>query len=308
MKPFLLVFSLIWLSTPIMAAECDYHFTLNNATIQIADAPQVIQQTFSVQRGQNSPFGRCSPYRVFFAKGTSNSYQRTARTIGGASLNYNLHRNINTAGVLKDFADAVSASEFLDGQAPEKQTPYTNRFFISTPGLNNNVLLAGTYIDLVQVSIYGYNENSGNYLFDEAVSFTVVFYVPKKVQVSLIDEGQAFDVSSTSKTLDFGQMQQNQEKGADLRVLSNGNYQIKISSLNNGKMVQANQSVLYALRVNGTSVALTSSASSPVLIGSGNATSQAGDLYNLKVRIDENVANKSAGLYQDVITITAIAN
>ena len=307
MKSFLLGLTLLWASS-LLAAECDYQFTISNATIQIEDSAQVIQQNLSVQRGQNSPNGRCSLYRVFFSKGSANSYQRKAFTLSGSTINYNLHRNINMAGVLKDFADAVTGSEYLDGTAPDKNTPYTNRLFISTPGQDNNVLLAGTYFDIVQASIYGYNENSGNYLFDETDNFTIIFYVPKKVQVSLLDEGAAFDASSTSKTMDFGIMQQNQEKGADLRILSNGNYQIKLSSLNNGKMVLGTQSVLYTLKVNGTSVALTSSASSPVQIGSGAATSQAGDLYNLKVKINESVANKSAGLYQDVITITAIAN
>lgn len=296
-----------WSLTSI-AAECDYHFSVANATIQIEDTAQVVQQNFSVNRGQNSPTGRCSLYRVFFSKGMANSYQRNAFTVYGSSINYNLHKTINQAGTLKDFADALASNEYVDGSAPDKNTNYTNRFFIASPGQNNNVITAGTYFDVVQVSIYGYNENSGKYLFDEADNFTVLFYVPKKVQVSLIDEGGAFDASSTTKTMDFGLMTQNQEKGVDLRVLSNGSYQIKLSSLNNGKMVLGNESVQYSLKVNGASVSLSSSAGSPVSIGSGNQTAQAGALYNLKVKIDESVANKGAGLYQDVITITAIAN
>lgn len=307
MKAFLLGLIVIWSST-LLAAECNYQISLNNATIQVEESPQVIQQTFNIRRGQNSPSGRCGLYRVFFSKGYANSYQRKAFTLSLQSLNYNLHKTINMSGVLKDFNDAVTASEYVDGSAPSRETDYTNRFFIAAPGLSGNVLAAGTYVDVVQVSIYGFNENSGNYLFDETDNFTVVFYIPKKVQVSLIDEGQVFDANSTSKTMDFGIMQQNQEKGVDLRVLSNGSYQLKLSSLNNGKLVRGNESVNYSLKVNGSGVSLNNSSASPVQIGSGSTTSQAGDLYNLKVKIDENVSNKSAGLYQDVITITAIAN
>lgn len=290
------------------AAECDYHFSLSNATIQIEDSAQVVQQNFSVNRGQNSPDGRCKLYRIFFSKGLANSYQRKAFTVLGTSLDYNLHQSINQAGTLKEFADAVASNEFIEGSAPDKFTNYSNRFFVAAPGQNNNIILAGTYVDVVQVSLYGYNENSGNYLFEETNNLTVLFLVAKKVQLSLIDEGGAFDASSTTKALDFGLMTQNQEKGVDLRVLSNGSYQLKLSSLNNGKMVLGTESVQYALKVNGVNVSLSNSSGTPVAIGSGSNTSQAGDLYNMKVKINENVANKGAGLYQDVITITAIAN
>jgi hypothetical protein len=307
MKFFLMTMVILWSST-MLAAECDYKISIANATLQIEDSAQVVQQSFTVNRGQNSPAGRCRNYRVFFSKGLANSYQRNAFSLFNGSINYNLHPAINMAGTLKDYADAVTASEYIEGSAPEKNTIYTNRFFVSVPGQNNNLLLSGTYVDIVQVSIYGYNENSGKYLFDETANLTAVFYVPKKVQVSILDEGQAFDASSTSKTMDFGIMEQNQEKGADLRILSNGSYRLNLSSLNNGKMVQGSSSVAYSLRVNGSAVALTSSATNPVQIGTGTITGQAGHLYNLKVKITESVANKNAGLYQDVITITAIAN
>lgn len=303
-----ILIAILMIYSSAYAAECDYSLSVGNATIQIEDAAQVIQQGISLNRGQQSPSSRCRNYRIFFSKGLSNNYQRSAFSFYNGSINYNLHPSINMAGTLKDFSDAVTSNERLEGSAPEKNTIYSNRFFISVPGHNNNLLLAGTYLDIVQVSIYGYNENSGKYLFDDAVNFTTVFYVPKKVQVSLLDEGQAFDASSTSKTLDFGIMEQNQEKGADLRILSNGSYRINLSSLNNGKLVQGNNSVAYSLRVNGTGISLSSSSSSPVQIGSGTTTGQAGHLYNLKIKITESVANKNAGLYQDMITITAIAN
>lgn len=295
-------------SSMLYAAECSYNLSVSNATIQVEDVAQVVQQNISVYRGFLSPSGRCKNYRIFFSKGLANNYQRNAFSLFNGSINYNLHKTINMAGTLKDFGDAVTASEYVEGTAPEKNTNYTNRFYISTPGQNNNLLLAGTYVDIVQVSIYGYNENSGKYLFDEAANLTTVIYVPKKVQVSLLDEGQAFDASSTSKTMDFGIMEQNQEKGVDLRILSNGSYRLNLSSLNNGKLVQGSNSVAYSLRVNGSGIALSSSASNPVQIGTGTITGQAGHLYNLKVKITESVANKNAGLYQDVITITAIAN
>lgn len=307
----IILLTLTFFSLNVFAAqECSYNFQLANATIEILDNSQVVQQNFTISRGQNSPDGLCKKYRVFFSKGLANSYQRKAYMfLFGGYLNYNLHQLVNQSGILKDFGDAVSANEFIEGNSPDRFTTYTNRLFISVPGTGSSVLRSGTYYDIVQASVYGYNQSSGNYLFEETSNFTVVIYVPKKVYVSILDEGGVFDASSTTKVIDFGILALNQERGADLRVLSNGSYQLKLSSQNNGNLTFSNgETVAYALRVNGSSVSLSGTSSSPVTIGSGDATSNQGDRYNLKVRITESTNNKSAGMYQDIITITAIAN
>lgn len=291
------------------AQDCNYNFQLANATIEILDSSQVVQQNFTISRGQSSSDGQCRRYRVFFSKGLSNSYQRRAFSLWLGYLNYNLHPSVNQSGVLKDFGDAVTSSEFIEGTAQDRYNTYTNRIFISVPGTGSAVLRSGTYYDVVQASIYGYNQNNGNYSFEENSNFTVVIYVPKKVYVSILDEGDIFDPSATSKVLDFGILEQNLEKGADLRVMTNGSYQLKLSSQNNGNLKSArNETIAYALRVNGSPVSLTGTAGSPVSIGSGDTTTAQGDKYNLRIKITESTSNKSAGVYQDVITITAIAN
>lgn len=308
MKFFLSLFSLFISLEAFAQDECQYRFGLSNTTMEITDSPQVIQQSFTVYRENASSNGRCTNYRLFFSKGLANNYQRKGFTLL-STLNYNLHKGVNQAGILKDFGDAVSANEFVEGIAQNREITYTNRFYVSVPGMGNSIIRAGLYYDQVQVSIYGYNTGSGNYSFDETETFTVLFYVPRKIQVSLIDEGAAFDASSTSKILDFGILAQNQELGADVRVLSNGPYQLKLSSQNNGHLARSSgNTILYALRVNGSAVELGSSSATPVTIGAGTITTEAGDRYNLRIKIAESTDNKSAGLYQDVITITAISN
>lgn len=309
MKCFYLISSFLFSSFSFAAPECDYHFQISNATVEVLEDSQVILQNILVNRGPNSPNGRCDSYRIFFSKGQSNNYQRRAFNLLGSSINYNLHENINQSGALKDEGDAVNSNEFLQGSAPNKHTTYNKSFYISTPGLLDNASRSGTYYDILQVRIYGYNPSSNNYLFEASDTFTVVFYVPKKIQISLLDEGEAFDASSTSKVLDFGILSQNQEKGADLRVIANGPYQIKVSSLNNGNLkLSQGDTIAYSLKVNNSPVSLLNSASAPVSIGSGDATPSSGDKYGLKIKITESTTNKSAGMYQDVLTITAIAN
>lgn len=310
MRKLIILFTILMSGMAFADPVCDYHFDLNNATFMADDNAQVIRQDIDVFRGQNSPFGRCSIYRLFFSKGLANSYQRTAVAPNGATIKYNLHPMINQNGILKDFNDAISPNERIEGLAPNKDTIYISPFYISTQGImGQDFPASGNYTDIVQISLYGFNENSGNYNFEETSPFTITFVVPKRILVSLIDEGSVFDASSTSKVMDFGNITQNQVKGADLRVVSNTPYQVRVSSTNNGNLKHtAGDTIGYSLKVNDATVSLANSANSPVSIGTGGMTNSAGARYNLKVQISGTTDDKKAGLYQDVITITAIAN
>lgn len=302
-----ILISCLFLFSLSASAECEYILRINSAVIEVLGNSQVVQHPLSIKREQNNS-GVCNNYRIYFSKGVANSYQRKAFSLLGLnSISYNLHKNVNQQGTLKERNDALNSNEFLDGNMPDKGTYYTNNFFISVPGLNNTSIVSGYYYDVIQASAYSFS--GGVQTFEQTENFTLIFYVTQNVQISIIDEGGAFNANSTSKVLDFGLLTQNSEKGADVRVLSNGSYQLKVSSQNNGVLKQSqNNTIAYALRVNGANVNLSSSSTSPVQIGSGSATSTAGDLYNLKVKINENTQNKNAGTYQDIITITAIAN
>jgi hypothetical protein len=289
-------------------AGCDYNISLSNATIQIGSAAQVNQQDFNISRDVGAN-GRCGEYRIFFSKGLANSYQRNAFSVNGSSLNYNLHQNINMNGILKEKNDALSSTEFITGIMSQPDTNYANNFFISAPSLASlNATSAGTYTDNIQVALYGYNPNSQKYSFARVTTFTVTFIVSKKVDISVVDEGAAYDHSSTSKVLDFGLLEMNAERGADVRVVSNTPYQVQLSSTNNGVLKLGTSTISYQMKSNGANINLLSSQTAPVTIGSGTMTQTTGDRYNLKFKIIEDVDNKSSGLYQDVITITAIAN
>lgn len=301
-----LIYILFALTSFSSFADCFYQMRINNAAIVVTDNSQVIQQMVYLERW-NPSNTNCRDYRIFFSKGLAYNYQRKAFTLWGLPLNYNLHKSSNQSGILKERNDALNSNEYLEGNMAERNRLYTDSFFISVPGHSNTTMKSGYYYDVVQASMYSLT--NGSLDFERAENFSLVFYINQNVHVSIIDEGGNFDSGSTSKVLDFGYLTQNAEKGADVRVLSNGSYQLKISSQNNGtlKLNEASR-IAYSLRVNGSPVNLSSSSGTPVEIGSGEATSNAGDLYNLKVKITEDTQNKAAGLYQDIITITAIAN
>ena len=311
MKKILSLFILLTFQSAIAGFDCDYSFSLSNSTIAITDVSQVIQRDIVVSHDQNTDGSKCLTYRVFFSKGLSNSYQRKAYSLWGRSINYNLHRLINMSGMLKDVNDALNSNEYVDGTAPMRRTNYQNSFFVSVPDIDaQNYPKSDYYWDIVQVNLYSYAGSSKGWVFEQSSNLTLLFVVTDKINISLVDEGGAFDVSATAKVLDFGIMTQYLEKGVDLRVMSNTPYQLKASSANNSimKHTTQNSSVSYTLKVNGSGVALGNSNGNPALIGSGNETSTSGDKFNLRFQIQSNPSNLPAGLYQDQITITAIAN
>lgn len=309
MKRLISLFIFFASSSLFAVPECEYEINLSNATVQVSEQSQVVQQGLSISR-RIGQVQRCSVYRIFFSKGQANSYNRMAYLNSTNTLNYNLHQNINLNGILKEFNDALSSVEYISGNMPEDNTPYSNNFFISVPALSTQSNApSGIYTDVIQLAVYGFNPSSGNYSFERVTNVTVSLIVHNKIQISIVEEGGTFNASSTSKILDFGELEMNEEKGVDVMVSSNTPYQLQLSSQNSGNLKSPGQStVAYNLKSNGSSVGLSGSQGSPVLIGGGNPTNAPGDRYNLKIKITESVENKPSGLYQDVITITAIAN
>lgn len=287
--------------------QCGHTLTLGNATIQIQNGLQVIQQAYTIRRTDSSN-GRCSTYHLYFSKGLGNSYQRKAFNTGGQSADYNLHQNIQMSGTLKDVNDASSSTEFIEGSTPNENVDYTGYFYISVPGLSSQGSLAGgTYTDNIQIRIYSV-KNNGTETAEGVKPFSVNLIANISMEISIVDEGGSHNSSSTAKTLDFGFLATNAELGADIMVSSNTSYQVRLSSLNNGALKLNAGAIAYQLRANNTVYNMGSSASTPVTVGSGPPNGSTPARYNIKIKITGSTSNLLAGQYTDTITITAIAN
>lgn len=301
-------FILLALATNVALAapDCNLNLTLTNATVQATSTEQVIQQNFTVYR-QHPNNNRCATYVLYFGKGLANSYQRKAYNSNNQPYDYNLHNNINKIGILKDKNDAQNLNEVVIGSTPNSNSTYSGSFFVSIPATGTNPV-AGTFTDNVQVQVYRANSVNDQNL-EEVETFTITIIIPTLLNISLVDEGGTFNASSTSRVMDFGILQQNAELGADLMVMSNTPYQIKFSSANDGVLKNQTSSYAYEMKVNSNVVSLGTSAANPVTVAtSTNASNSTGDRYNVRVKMTDSPENKAAGLYQDTITITAIAN
>jgi spore coat protein U-like protein len=306
MKMIILLSLLLFSGLATAGADCDFTVTFSQVTAQVLENEQVLQNGINLYRGKD-PTGICATYRLFFGKGNAQSYQRVAKS-GGYSVTYNIHNNINKAGILKEQTDALNSAEWVDMYAPDKFTNYSVPFFISIPDLfTQNYPPKGVYTDNLNVVVWVVKNN--NFGFDAATNLAVSIIVPSRLDISLVDEGGSFDAASLSKVFDFGALSQNQVKGADLVVRSNTPYQLKMSSQNGSKLRQGTVGTInYLITSNGSNIGVTN-AGTEVNFANGNGTSGVnGDRFNIKVKINESTTSKVAGLYQDVITITAVAN
>jgi spore coat protein U-like protein len=306
MKIMSLAYLFFHMSFAVAAPDCDYSVNYGQVTAQVLETKQTLQQSITLTRGQHSPYGICGNYQFYFGKGSAQSYQRHAVSANGHVVKYNLHQNINLNGVLKEQPDALNPQEYVSLNAPDRFVNYHAPFYFSLPDLiTQNYPPKGIYNDNVQVVIWTNNEPG--FVFDKATNLAVTIVVPTRLDISLVDVGGGFDASSTSKVFDFGNITENQEKSGDLRVLSNTPYELKMTSQNSGLLKKGSSSINYMLTVNNIPVSLTGSA--PVSFASGTGTSGInGESFNVRVKIIENTSGKPSGLYQDVITITAIAN
>jgi hypothetical protein len=287
-------------------ADCDTNLSLGNATVMIQDGQQIIRQPYTIRREDPSN-GRCSSYLLFFSKGLANSYSRKA-FLSGQQASYNLHQNTFAFGTLKDVNDALNAAEYIQGGLPDEKVDYQGNFYISVPGFSSQGnLAAGIYSDNIQISVFSL-ANNGDRLIEEVQPWSINLIVETSLNVSLVDEGGAYDASSTAKIMNFGFLQQNQELGVDLMVDANTTYQVRLSSLNNGNLAKGTNRVAYSLRVNGVNINLLGSSSTPVSVATGSPTNATPARYNLKAKITGTTDGKPAGDYEDTITITTIAN
>lgn len=294
------------INVAMAAPDCNLNLTLTNATIQATSTEQVIQQNFTLFR-QHPNDNRCAAYVLYFGKGLANNYQRKAYNSSNQTYDYNLHNNINKTGILKDKNDAQNLNEVVTGSTPNSNSTYSGSFFVSIPATGTNPV-GGTFTDNVQVQVYRASSVNDQNL-EEVETFTITIIIPTILNISLVDEGGAFNASSTSRVMDFGILEQNSELRADLMVMSNTPYQIRMSSTNNGVLKNQTSTYAYEMRVSSNVVNLATSATTPVTVAtSSNASSTTGDRYNVRVKMTDSPTNKPAGLYQDTITITAIAN
>lgn len=307
-----LLFFIFLISLPSFAQSCAYSIDIDSYfPATISETQQTLPYSLRLTRGQTSSGPNCKNYHLYFGKGNANSYQRQAFS-GSNSINYNLYKEVNRATILKDFSDAGS-TEFITGYAPQKNKPYTSTWYVGVPSIYDDFSStpAGVYTDVLPVNVYQVR-NNGNIEFQTARFVTLSFTVPKFVEMSIVDRNQPHDSSSTTYTMDFGELNSNQQLQADLRVVGNVGYSVSLTSTNGGVLKntkpESSSEASYSIQVGGNSFFSPTNANSPYFLFDTNSpTDISGNRYRLKVKLGNVPTELDDGDYTESIIFTVQA-
>ena len=302
-----IIYFLILLAFPslLWAQDCQYQFNQNQINVNYNGATLTTYFTLNIDRPNSAnPSPICDRFAFFFGMGNANSYQRKVFK-NGQTIGYTLEK-INPTGTLKAFGDHSSENEFLsDTIALGQSKVITGLFKMPQQNMPGG---AGHYQDVVNVTVFGY-QSASSYKQGMTKQLVINVQTTTSIDLSIVPQGGAYDSSSTSSILNFGELELNDEMGADLIVKSNTGYRVRVSSANGGNFKHANQLVYipYTFNFAGSAIGMTLSALFPVtVVNNTTGSAAAGDRYNMRVKIGS-VAGKATGEYSDVITVTVIA-
>lgn len=307
-----ILFLAFFLMSSVAIADCDFEVTAPVLTYGVGESNPVVPAQVTIERTKSAS-SACANYYLAFTYGWANNYNRRALNLSnGRLIYYNLYKNANATNVLRGPNDITSNNDILFGTIAKNETKTLNYYFQLAPIDASEPPYAGTYFDNVQVQAY-----SGTYTninaYEGLGNLYVYINVSKFTSLSLVDTGGVYDSARTSKTLDFGELVENEELGFDVRIVSNAGYILKVSSANNGILTRIGgtgikSQISYDFYSSGTKRTLTSSASSPVTIATATGrTASGGAQVPVRVVI-KSVLDKDPGTYQDYVTLSVISN
>ena len=255
----------------------------------------------------NAGKGTCS-YFVAVSAGNSGVFTEREMRQSATDLGYNLYTDAAKSNIIKDEATATS-SEVLSGTVKKYETVVQDAYWIVAASQVLPPWSGAYYDDDLVFSLYlGTIGHSPDLIEERTVRLQS--QVASSVELSLVDSGGGFDGADTTQLLDFGLMSTGASLGFDLRVRTNDGYAVSMQSENSQVMEHVLPSqpstVPYTITVDGSSADLSSG--SPVEVASGTGSTDAeGDSLPILVTLGD-VTDRTAGNYQDLITITVIAN
>lgn len=304
-------FLLIILTSVSAYADCGFDLTTPVFNYAVGNTNPTTSGVVTIERTKSGN-SACNNFFLAFTKGWAGNYNRRALNLANGDLiYYNLYKNGNSTGILKEPSDISSTNEVLFGTIARNETKTLTYFFTLAPINASSPPKAGSYIDVVQVQAY-----SGTYTninsWEGYRDLYVYINVAKFVSLSLVDTGGVYDDSKTSKTLDFGELEEDEQLSFDVRVVGNAGYILKASSANNGYLKRIDGSgtkseISYDLFANNSLKGLASSSSVPVTLASASGTTPSGGAQ-IPIRIQINsVTDKDPGSYQDYLTLSVIS-
>jgi spore coat protein U-like protein len=288
-------------------SQCGLSLSVSNVNLVWSMNLPTQQITFTVRKSRGMP---CS-YLVTFSRGSASNYNSRAMTSGSSTLRYQLYGDSSLTSVLKDYPDFTTHNEVIAGSfggGPNHSQSLT--YYLQIPlnlATTPRLKPSGNYVDTFVMKIFRDQTHLSSPEDTQSVQLRTL--IPKNIELSLVPSGSSFNSGSTMQALNFGTLIAGATRSLDMRVLTNAGYVVTVSSQNNGVLKHSvpgvTTTIPYQLSVNGVPKNLSSSQSQPVQVASGSGqTTVDGAVNTIDVRIDD-VTNKMAGNYSDIITVTA---
>lgn len=298
--------ALLFLMSAHTFAACFYSLNANAINYTVTDINSPVQFQLNLNRGKSNA-QKCGTFIMGISEGIASNYDRMARNpLNNETISYNLYKTSNSTTMLRSINAASSMSQLLSGNVGRNSSTDVNYFF-KLGNLSNSALTrGGVYKDTLTIDV---DSGDWNLYYPEITgTLQVNINVPKMASLSLVNSGAAYDSASTNKTLDFGELTDNEDLSFDVIVLSNAGYNLSVSSLNQQVMQlqgatpgTANQ-ISYLFYANSNLKNISSPSPVSIMSGSG-VTPIYGTRIPVKVVI-QSVSGKNPGIYQDYLTFT----
>lgn len=306
--PFILLFAFLLLAPKNIWAACSLDIVSAQPINFTWNTSGMTAQRDIVVKRSGSPSNPCRKFHLAITTGAAGNFNRLMFKTSD-SFGYNLYQNAGLSNILRDHPSVANSAQVIDSRFPGNTTSKTVSLFMNYPiPPYQSTVPAGNYSDTVSLKLYRGDWNDGGPL-EDLLNLTPNLMVPTYIGLSLVNSGGLFNAGDTYQLLDFSTLTNGESLGFDIRVESNISYHVRMSSANNGNLKRnaGSDLIAYDLKVNGISQVLSSSMSTPVIVASHSGTTARGGLQHPVLVTIGSVANKTAGTYQDTITIEAIA-
>jgi spore coat protein U-like protein len=281
--------------------SCQMNFSSSNFVSHIDNSTQSLAHSLNVRRSNNSI--NCRNIRVYFSRGNSNNYNRTAKN-GSKIVPYNLYKESSLNNILKDFGDA-GLNEYISYTIDEQNINYSFDFFIKVVDLDSVFANGpGYYNDLIEVKLYS-EKNNGDLVYQTSTWINIQIIIPRYAEISLGSIGSSHDPSSTQHIMSFGTLSTGKVVQAALNVKSTVSFGVYMTSLNGSLLKNGSTSIPYKINVNNSGYRSLSNPGQSYYITQRNINDPVNfETIPIFAQVGVLPPNPDSGEYSDVITIT----
>lgn len=264
-----------------------------------------VGQTLTVSRSATS--GGCDYFVVVDNNGGA-TYNDRYLTHGPDLLAMQIYKEAANSNVLRSVNEASTVAHVFS----DKLTGSNSKTHIYYPKLGSTNVPVGPYTGSFTYAVYKWTTvgdfSTKTYMDQKSVNYK--YTSENNISLSLVDTGSPYNAADISQTLDFGSLTSNEFLGFDLVLQYTSGYKLSMSSVNAGKIKNANtaytsnNTIDYTLALNSAPVTLTS-VSTEVAAGTGTAPS-GGTRLPVLVTIGT-VGGVYPGTYSDTVSIKIAA-